>query len=83
MNEEDQDSLSLPELLRRLEARNRKNVALAGLGIRTSADVFEATQTGSENAGEESWGERFGGRVRQVGLNHLEPLGCSSAHQHV
>ncbi|KAJ4224602.1 hypothetical protein NW757_014334 [Fusarium falciforme] len=32
---------SLPDLFRRLDARNRENVALAGLGIRTSADIFE------------------------------------------
>lgn len=65
MNEENQDSLSLPELLRRLEARNRKNVAVAGLRIRTSADLFEAAQTESEHAGEEGRRERFRGRVQQ------------------
>jgi hypothetical protein len=44
MNEVDKESLSLPELLRRLDARNRENVARAGLGPRTSADLFEATR---------------------------------------
>ena len=35
---------SLPDLFRRLDARNRENVALARLGIRTSADIFEAAE---------------------------------------
>ena len=35
---------SLSALLRRLDARNRENLALAGLRIHTSADIFEATQ---------------------------------------
>jgi hypothetical protein len=36
------DGDSLCELNRRRDAQNRENVALAGLGIRTSADIFEA-----------------------------------------
>ncbi|KAJ0140687.1 Uncharacterized protein HZ326_16414 [Fusarium oxysporum f. sp. albedinis] len=36
---------SLSDLLRRLDARNRENVALAGLGFRTSTDIFEATHS--------------------------------------
>ncbi|KAH6959977.1 hypothetical protein BKA56DRAFT_624011 [Ilyonectria sp. MPI-CAGE-AT-0026] len=35
---------SLADQFRRWDARNRENVALAGLGIRTSADIFEAAQ---------------------------------------
>lgn len=35
---------SLADQSRRRDARNRENVALAGLGIRTSADIFEAAQ---------------------------------------
>lgn len=44
MNQNNQDSLTLLELLRQLDARNQRNAALAGLGIRTSADIFEAAQ---------------------------------------
>lgn len=35
---------SLRGLFHRLDARNRKNVALAGLGIRTLADIFATLQ---------------------------------------
>ncbi|EWZ28872.1 hypothetical protein FOZG_17429 [Fusarium oxysporum Fo47] len=41
---------SLSDLFRRLDARNRENVALAGLGIRTSADIFEAIQSQYEHS---------------------------------
>ncbi|KAF5696631.1 ATP-dependent DNA helicase PIF1 [Fusarium mundagurra] len=41
---------SLPDLFRRLDARNRENAALASLRIRTSADIFEATQNQYEQA---------------------------------
>jgi hypothetical protein len=50
MNENNQDSLFLSELLRRQDARNRQNIALAGLGIRTSADIFDAAEKGFEQA---------------------------------
>ncbi|KAG7408682.1 hypothetical protein Forpe1208_v012275 [Fusarium oxysporum f. sp. rapae] len=56
---------SLSDLFRRLDARNRENVALAGLGIRTSADIFEATQ----NQYEHSSGQRiaaYGGTVDRL-----------------
>lgn len=43
-----------------------RNVALVGSGIHTSAVTSEAAYTESENAGEEGWRERFGGRVRQA-----------------
>ncbi|KAH6971920.1 hypothetical protein EDB80DRAFT_693090 [Ilyonectria destructans] len=35
---------SLADQFRRRDARKRENVALAGLGVRTSADIFEAAQ---------------------------------------
>lgn len=38
------------DLFCRLDARNRENVTLAGLGIRTSADIFEAAQRQYEEA---------------------------------
>jgi hypothetical protein len=38
------DRESLDELNLRRDMRNRENVALAGLGIRTSADIFEAAE---------------------------------------
>ncbi|EXM15900.1 hypothetical protein FOTG_15801 [Fusarium oxysporum f. sp. vasinfectum 25433] len=41
---------SLSDLFRRLDAQNRENVALAGLGIRTSADIFEAIQSQYEHS---------------------------------
>lgn len=41
---------SLPNLFRRLDARNRENVAHAGLNIRTSADIFEECQRQYETA---------------------------------
>jgi hypothetical protein len=61
---------SLSDLFRRLDARNRENVALAGLGIRTSADIFEATQ----NQYEHSSGQRIaacGGTVDSPVLANL------------
>ncbi|KAH7464438.1 hypothetical protein FOMA001_g17470 [Fusarium oxysporum f. sp. matthiolae] len=61
---------SLSDLFRRLDARNRENVALAGLGIRTSADIFEATQ----NQYEHSSGQRIavcGGTVDSPALAYL------------
>jgi len=56
MNQNNQDSLTLSELLRQLDARdarnarNGPNAVLAGLGIRTSADIFEAAQKEHEEA---------------------------------
>ena len=50
MNRNNQDSLTLRELLCQVDARNPRNVALAGLGIRTSMDVFEAAQKQYEEA---------------------------------
>lgn len=44
MNENHQDSLSPLEQFRRLDTRDRLKVALAGLGIRTSGDIFDAAQ---------------------------------------
>ncbi|KAJ3530216.1 hypothetical protein NM208_g9424 [Fusarium decemcellulare] len=41
---------SLDELNRRRDKRNRENVALANLGIRTSADIFEAAERQLEEA---------------------------------
>ncbi|EXL90209.1 hypothetical protein FOIG_16527 [Fusarium odoratissimum NRRL 54006] len=61
---------SLSDLFRRLDARNRENVALAGLGIRTSADIFEAIQ----NQYEHSSGQRIaacGGTVDSPALANL------------
>ncbi|KAF9774786.1 hypothetical protein IL306_007184, partial [Fusarium sp. DS 682] len=40
----------LPGLFRRLNARNREKVALASLGIRRSADIFEAAERQFEEA---------------------------------
>jgi hypothetical protein len=44
MNGDGQNSQSLPELFRRFDVRNRQNAPCASLGIRTSADIFEAAQ---------------------------------------
>ncbi|KAH7142799.1 hypothetical protein B0J13DRAFT_636504 [Dactylonectria estremocensis] len=41
---------NLTDQFRRLDARNRENLALAGLGIRTSAAIFEAAQKQYEEA---------------------------------
>jgi len=51
MNQNNQNSLTMIEVLRQLDARNPQNVALAAdLGMRTSADIFEATQKEHEEA---------------------------------
>jgi len=50
MNRNNQNSLTLFQLLRQLDAQNPRNGVLAGLGIRTSADVFEAIQKEHEEA---------------------------------
>ncbi|KAM6513724.1 hypothetical protein FALCPG4_016094 [Fusarium falciforme] len=47
------DRENLDELNLRRDMRNRENVALAGLGIRTSADIFEAAERQLEEA--RSW----------------------------
>ncbi|KAJ3453670.1 hypothetical protein MRS44_017917 [Fusarium solani] len=47
------DRENLDELDLRRDMRNRENVALAGLGIRTSADIFEAAERQLEEA--RSW----------------------------
>lgn len=44
----------LADQFRHLDERNRENVARAGLGIRTSADIFEALQREHEPGGETS-----------------------------
>src|SRR2546423_2401550 len=45
-------SEDLPQRFQFYDARVRENIARAGLGIRTSADVFEAIQRASEEARE-------------------------------
>lgn len=52
MNENHPDSLSPLEQFRRLDVRDRLKVALGGLGIRTSADIFDAAQKEYEELGE-------------------------------
>ncbi|KAL6359150.1 hypothetical protein LRP88_07367 [Fusarium phalaenopsidis] len=47
------DGESVDELNRQRDMRNRENVALANLGIRTSADIFEAAERQLEEA--RSW----------------------------
>ncbi len=44
------DHQALPDLFRQLDAHNRENIARAGLGIRTSADIFEAAQRQCDEA---------------------------------
>ena len=50
MNQNNQDSLTLLEVFRQLDTRNARNAVLAGLGLRTSADIFEAAQEEYEQA---------------------------------
>ncbi|KAG7000048.1 hypothetical protein FocnCong_v012999 [Fusarium oxysporum f. sp. conglutinans] len=61
---------SLSDLFRRLDARNRENVALAGLGIRTSADIFEATQSQYEHSRSQR-NAAYGGSVVSPALADL------------
>ncbi|KAK7583135.1 hypothetical protein V3481_012429 [Fusarium oxysporum f. sp. vasinfectum] len=61
---------SLSDLFRRLDARNRENVALAGLGIRTSADIFEATQSQYEHSRSQR-NASYGGSVVSPALADL------------
>ncbi|KAG7001810.1 ATP-dependent DNA helicase PIF1 [Fusarium oxysporum f. sp. conglutinans] len=61
---------SLSDLFRRLDARNRENVALAGLGIRTSADIFEAIQSQYEHSRSQR-NEAYGGSVVSPALVDL------------
>ncbi|KAG7402593.1 hypothetical protein Forpe1208_v017172 [Fusarium oxysporum f. sp. rapae] len=59
---------SLSDLFRRLDARNRENVALAGLGIRTSADIFEATQNQTVERQERSESEQVQDLANVLGV---------------
>ncbi|KAF6515182.1 hypothetical protein HZS61_005088 [Fusarium oxysporum f. sp. conglutinans] len=61
---------SLSDLFRRLDARNRENVALAGLGIRTSADIFEAIQSQYEHSRSQR-NAAYGGSVDSPALVDL------------
>ncbi|KAG7408125.1 hypothetical protein Forpi1262_v018013 [Fusarium oxysporum f. sp. raphani] len=61
---------SLSDLFRRLDARNRENVALAGLGIRISADIFEATQSQYEHSRSQR-NAAYGGSVVSPALADL------------
>jgi hypothetical protein len=61
---------SLSDLFRRLDARNRENVALAGLGIRTSAGIFEATQSQYEHSRSQR-NAAYGGSVVSPALADL------------
>lgn len=66
MNQNNQICPSLSELFGRLYEHNRQGGALAGLGIRTSADIFEAAQKEHEKARDDrqfarEWNRRQGG----------------------
>jgi hypothetical protein len=65
------DGESLDELNRRRDARNRENVARAGLGIRTSADIFETAERQYEEA--RSW--KAPARVAPADASALASLG--------
>ncbi|KAM5359224.1 hypothetical protein ACJZ2D_014651 [Fusarium nematophilum] len=68
------DGESLDELNRRRDARNRENVALAGLGIRTLADIFEAAERrfGAGKSGHPDVGGYFGGDLKRVRIGEGE-----------
>jgi hypothetical protein len=59
MNRNNQDFFSLLDLFGDIYARNRQNV-LAGLGMRTSADVFETAEKEHEQARVDRWIRRYG-----------------------
>ncbi|EKG09157.1 hypothetical protein MPH_13841, partial [Macrophomina phaseolina MS6] len=59
----------LSEHFERLDARNRENVARAGLGIRTSAELFQAAQSAYEQARAEGSSRRGRGRRERGGLS--------------
>ncbi|PVH91578.1 hypothetical protein DM02DRAFT_663850 [Periconia macrospinosa] len=70
-------SEALPQLFHSYDVRNRQNVARANLGIRTSADIFEASQREHEQANmggdttrRRTRGEPSGERQRRSGENH-------------
>ncbi|KAJ4176199.1 hypothetical protein NW759_017556, partial [Fusarium solani] len=69
------DRENLDELNLRRDMRNRENVALAGLGIRTSADIFEAAERQLEEA--RSW--KAPPRARPADTSALASLGIRTS----
>ncbi|KNB18529.1 hypothetical protein FOXG_15932 [Fusarium oxysporum f. sp. lycopersici 4287] len=61
---------SLSDLFRRLDARNRENMALAGLEIRPSADIFEAIQSQYKHSRSQR-NTAYGGSVISLALVDL------------
>lgn len=71
-------SIAMEHLLakfRQQDARNRENVALAGLGIRTSADILEAVQ----RQGEERRAEKSSVQPREVDGANAAGLGIRTS----
>jgi hypothetical protein len=87
MDRNNQDSLTLRELLCQLDSRNPRNVALAGLGIRTSTDIFEAAQKEHEEARNNmqfarEWNRRQGGVPSRAIVATTEGDMAQEGHTH-
>src|SRR5688572_28035928 len=60
MNGGELSSQSLSERFRELDERNRRNVDVASLGMRTAAEIFENIRRGNENSRISVEAERIG-----------------------
>src|SRR2546429_6923457 len=69
MNRDNQDFFSLLDLVGDAYVRNRQNL-LGGLGMRTSADVFETAQKEHEQARVDRWVRRYGTRRQGSVASH-------------
>jgi hypothetical protein len=70
MNQNNLDPLTLSELLCQSQVRNPRNAVLAGLGIRTWVDIFDATQKEHEEARDHRQSVRVWNRRQGSAASH-------------